>query len=214
MRGTSAIVGIGESHYYRPGGASETEFQLACIAIKNAVTDAGLRMGDIDGFVSYASDRNTPTRLATALGVDETRLGALSWDGGGNGVAGTLVLADAAVTAGYANYVVCYRGLAQDMKRPPLEELLLNNVYFDTCVYHQAGIDLLLEVIPADNILFGSEMVGAVRGIDPRTGHHYDDTKRYMDKAKGLSAEDKQKIFSGNVAKVYPRFKKVVSGQG
>ena len=59
--------------------------------------------------------------------------------------------------------------------------MLLKNVYFDTCVYHLPGIELLTKVIPADNILFASEMVGAVRGIDPRTGHHYDDTKRYID---------------------------------
>jgi 4-oxalmesaconate hydratase len=98
-----------------------------------------------------------------------------------------------------------YRGLAQDMKRPPLKELLLNNVFFDTCVYHQPGIDLLLKVIPADNILFASEMVGAVRGIDPETGHYYDDTRRYIENAAGLSAGDREKIFSGNVARVYPR---------
>jgi hypothetical protein len=29
-----------------------------------------------------------------------------------------------------------YRGLAQDMKRPPLEEHVMKNVFFDTCVYH------------------------------------------------------------------------------
>ena len=100
-----------------------------------------------------------------------------------------------------------YRGIAQDMKLPPLEELLLKNVYFDTCVYHQAGIDCLFKVIPVDNILFASEMVGAVRGVDPRTGHNYDDTKRYIDKVDWLSAADKEKIFSGNVRKVFPRFK-------
>ena len=99
-----------------------------------------------------------------------------------------------------------YRGLAQDMGKPPLKDFLLNNVYFDTCVYHQAGIDLLTKVIPADNILFASEIVGAVRGIDPETGHYYDDTKRYIDKVDWLSAADKTKIFSGNVRKVYPRF--------
>ena len=54
-----------------------------------------------------------------------------------------------------------YRGMAQDLKRPPLKELLLDNVYFDTCVYHQPGIDLLAKVIPADNILFASEMARA-----------------------------------------------------
>lgn len=98
-----------------------------------------------------------------------------------------------------------YRGLAQDMGKPTLQEHLLNNVFFDTCVYHQAGIDLLTRVIPADNILFASEIVGAVRGIDPETGHYYDDTKRYIDKVDSLSATDKARIFSGNVLKVYPR---------
>jgi 4-oxalmesaconate hydratase len=97
-----------------------------------------------------------------------------------------------------------YRGLAQDMKRPPLGELLLNNVFFDTCVYHQPGIDLLAKVIPVENVIFGSEMVGAVRGIDPETGHNYDDTKRYID-ALPLSDDDKRKIFSENAARVYPR---------
>jgi 4-oxalmesaconate hydratase len=99
-----------------------------------------------------------------------------------------------------------YRGLAQDMKKPPLGELLLKNVYFDTCVYHLPGIELLTRVIPADNILFASEMVGAVRGIDPETGQPFDDTKRYID-AVTLPAADKQKIFEGNARKVFSRMK-------
>jgi len=97
-----------------------------------------------------------------------------------------------------------YRGLAQDMKRPPLAELIRGHVFFDTCVYHKAGIDLLLEIIPVDNILFGSEMVGAVRGIDPETGQYFDDTKRYID-ASRLGEADKQKIFEGNARRVFPR---------
>ena len=74
-----------------------------------------------------------------------------------------------------------YRGLADMLKQPDLETHLMNNVFFDTCVYHQPGIDLLADVIENKNILFGSEMVGAVRGIDPQTGHYFDDTKRYVD---------------------------------
>jgi 4-oxalmesaconate hydratase len=100
-----------------------------------------------------------------------------------------------------------YRGIAQDMGRPPLKELLLNNVFFDTCVYHRPGIELLLKVIPADNILFASEMVGAVRGVDPETGHYYDDTKRYIDSIEWLPAADREMIYHRNVSKVYPRFK-------
>ena len=98
-----------------------------------------------------------------------------------------------------------YRGLAQDMKLPPLSEHLLGNVFFDTCVYHQPGIELLTKVIPIDNILFASEMVGAVRGIDPETNHHYDDTRRYVDQVAALSAENRAKIFEGNARKVYGR---------
>lgn len=97
-----------------------------------------------------------------------------------------------------------YRGLAQDAKRPQLEDMMRNNVFFDTCVYHQPGIELLLKIVPVDNILFGSEMVGAVRGIDPRTGHYYDDTKRYID-ALSLSPEVRAKLFEGNARRVYPR---------
>jgi len=97
-----------------------------------------------------------------------------------------------------------FRGIAQDQKRPPLPELMKDNVFFDTCVYHQPGIDLLLKVVPIDNILFASEMVGAVRGVDPESGHYYDDTKRYID-GSSLSAVDKQKIFEGNIRRVFPR---------
>src|SRR4026207_1634938 len=74
-----------------------------------------------------------------------------------------------------------YPGPAPALQTPLLRDHLLGNVFFDTCVYHQPGIDLLTTVVPAENILFASEMIGAVRGIDPETGHHYDDTKRYIE---------------------------------
>jgi 4-oxalmesaconate hydratase len=97
-----------------------------------------------------------------------------------------------------------YRGLADRLGRPPLDGHVMQNVYFDTCVYHQAGVDLLGRVIDVDNILFASEMLGAVRGIDPETGFHWDDTKRYVD-ALDLSDDDKRKIFELNARRVYPR---------
>ena len=71
----------------------------------------------------------------------------------------------------------------------------MGNVFFDTCVYHQPGVDLLFEVIERKNILFGSEMLGAVRGIDPETGHHFDDTKRYVD-AAGAHADETRRGLS------------------
>lgn len=97
-----------------------------------------------------------------------------------------------------------YRGLADMLKQPSLDGHLMNNVFFDTCVYHQPGINLLNEVIDTKNILFGSEMVGAVRGIDPETGHYFDDTKRYVD-ALPISGEQRHAIFEGNARRVFPR---------
>jgi len=106
-----------------------------------------------------------------------------------------------------------YRGLADMMKQPPVETHVMKNVYFDTCVYHQPGIDLLFKVIDIDNILFGSEMVGAVRGIDPQTGHYFDDTKRYVD-ALNLSDEGRSKVFEGNARRVYPRLDARLKARG
>nr|UXE44131.1 2-keto-4-carboxy-3-hexenedioate hydratase [uncultured bacterium] len=106
-----------------------------------------------------------------------------------------------------------YRGLADMLERPPLEEHVMKNVFFDTCVYHQAGIDLLVRVIDIGNILFGSEMVGAVRGIDPLTGHYFDDTRRYID-ALALSAGDKERIFARNARRVFPRLNAQLEARG
>ncbi|HEX4266560.1 MAG TPA: amidohydrolase family protein [Steroidobacteraceae bacterium] len=97
-----------------------------------------------------------------------------------------------------------YRGMALDMKRPPLESLL-TNIFFDTCVYHHPGVDLLTRVVPVDNVLFASEMIGAVRSRDPQTGQYFDDTKRYVDACRHLSEDDRGRIFEGNVRRVYPR---------
>ena len=106
-----------------------------------------------------------------------------------------------------------YRGLADMLKRPPLDEHVMKNVFFDTCVYHQPGIDLLFDVIDIDNLLFGSEMVGAVRGIDPQTGHYFDDTKHYVD-ALPISDEDQHKVYELNARRVYPRLDAALNARG
>ncbi len=106
-----------------------------------------------------------------------------------------------------------YRGLADMLKRPLLSTHVMRNVYFDTCVYHQAGIDLLFRVIDINNILFASEMFGAVKCVDPETGHQFDDTKRYID-ALGLSAENRNKVFEANTRRVYPKLDALLKSRG
>ncbi|WP_030899318.1 amidohydrolase family protein [Streptomyces sp. NRRL F-5126] len=106
-----------------------------------------------------------------------------------------------------------YRGVMQDRGRPPLEESVLRNVHFDTCVYHKRGMELLLDIIPAQNVLFASEMIGAVRGVDPETGRRFDDTKYTIDSIESLSDEDRQAVCGGNALRVFSRLDGVLKAR-
>jgi len=103
-----------------------------------------------------------------------------------------------------------YRGLAMRHGTRTLEDNVLRNVFFDTCVYHQAGVDLLARVVPHENILYGSEMFGAVKDVDPLTGHPFDDTKRFVEATPHLDPPGRQAVFSGNALHVYPRLRRIL----
>ncbi|HET7159547.1 MAG TPA: amidohydrolase family protein, partial [Burkholderiales bacterium] len=107
-----------------------------------------------------------------------------------------------------------FRGLALNNNRGELADIMGNNIFFDTCVYHQPGINLLTEVIPVDNVLFASEMIGAVRGIDPQTGHYYDDTRRYIEASTIVVGDDRHKVYEANARRVYPRLDAVLKAKG
>ena len=113
LRGRVAVVGIGETPYYKHGQSPDPEFKLVLKAILAACADAGLDPRKIDGFASYANDRNDPARLAAALGVHQLRSATMQWGGGGGGCAAAVANGAAAIAAGMADCVVVYRGLAQ-----------------------------------------------------------------------------------------------------
>jgi acetyl-CoA acetyltransferase len=113
IRGKTAIVGIGETRYYKRGASPDPEFKLVLEAVLNAVDDAGMDVHDIDGFASYSNDRNDPPRIASALGLPHIGFSNMFWGGGGGGGSGAVANAAAAVAAGYADNVVVFRGLAQ-----------------------------------------------------------------------------------------------------
>ena len=113
IRGQVAVVGVGETTYYKHGRAPESEFALALQAILRACADAGINPREIDGFASYSNDRNDPSRLAAALGLPELRFSNMQWGGGGGGGSAAVGNAAAAVAAGYADCVVVFRALAQ-----------------------------------------------------------------------------------------------------
>jgi acetyl-CoA acetyltransferase len=109
----AAIVGIGETAWFKHGASPDPEFKMCLDAILAAADDAGIKATEIDGFASYANDRNDSVRLQTALGIPDLTYSNMMWGGGGGGGSGALANAAAAVAAGYAKYVVVYRSLAQ-----------------------------------------------------------------------------------------------------
>src|SRR5215467_5523769 len=111
LRGKVAVVGIGETTYYKHGQAPDSEFTLALRAIMAACDDAGISPLDIDGFASYSNDRNEPSRLAAALGLPELRFSNMQWGGGGGGGSAAVGNAAAAILAGMSDCVVVFRAL-------------------------------------------------------------------------------------------------------
>lgn len=113
LRGRVAIVGVGETPYFKHGQSPDAEFKLAVKAILAACEDAGIHPRDIDGFASYSDDRNDATRLAAALGIKRLRSATMQWGGGGGGCCAAVANGAAAIESGMAECVVAFRALAQ-----------------------------------------------------------------------------------------------------
>ncbi|SEE49051.1 thiolase C-terminal domain-containing protein [Bradyrhizobium erythrophlei] len=113
LRGRVAVIGIGETEYYRHGASPDPEFKLALKAILAACEDAGLDPREIDGFSSYSDDRSEASRLAAALGTHRLRAATMQWGGGGGGCCAAVANAAASIVAGLADCVVVFRSLAQ-----------------------------------------------------------------------------------------------------
>lgn len=113
VRGKVAVVGVGETPYYKRGQAPDPEFKLALKAIIAACKDAQISPKSVDGFASFSNDRSDPSRLANALGCDDLRFSNMQWGGGGGGGSGAVANAAAAIATGMAECVVVFRALAQ-----------------------------------------------------------------------------------------------------
>jgi len=113
MRGATAVVGVGRTPMYRRGTAPTGERGLCLDAVVAACASAGIDHRDVDGFVSYGSDRNAGPRLMAGLGTRELRWSSMVWEGGGGGIAGAIGMAASAIVAGQATTVAFVRGLAE-----------------------------------------------------------------------------------------------------
>ena len=100
LRGKVAVVGIGETAYYKHGRSPDPEFKLTLKAILAACKDAQLDPREIDGFASFGNDRSEASRLASALGIRQLRTALMQWGGGGGGCCAAVANGAAAIASG------------------------------------------------------------------------------------------------------------------
>jgi acetyl-CoA acetyltransferase len=116
LKDKTAIVGVGATPYYRRGGSDpQTEIELVGKATLAALTDAGLKISDIDGITSYAN-KNYTGELMETLGIPEVKFSAIPTGGGGASTA-SVGLASAAIVAGLAETVLVVYCMQQGVKR-------------------------------------------------------------------------------------------------
>ncbi len=113
---TTCISGIGQSEIYRK--PQVFPFELALQACERAIEDAGLTTDDIDGACCWPA---TPSGAVAGMGAASipdvaTSLGLkLNWHSGGDMAAqlSPILNAVAAIAAGYADHVLCWRALGE-----------------------------------------------------------------------------------------------------
>lgn len=112
----AVISGVGQSDVGRRLHRSALELTIdACLA---AIDDAGLRPEDIDGLATYPGAMDVPPGFS-GVGIGEVQDALrleLDWYNGGlenPGQLGAVVTACAAVAAGYARHVLCFRTVTE-----------------------------------------------------------------------------------------------------
>jgi len=104
-----AIAGIGHTKYSANSGT--TVLNLALEACRSAVEDSGIAMDEIDGVVSYHFGDSVPSiAVATGLGLPAARY-AVEFSSGGNAANLIVQTAAAAIEAGLARNVICFRAM-------------------------------------------------------------------------------------------------------
>jgi 4-oxalmesaconate hydratase len=80
---------------------------------------------------------------------------------------------------------------------------LLRNLYYDTCLYTQDSIELLIKSVGADRCVFGTEKPGTGSVKDPETGRWVDDIHLLIDDIEWLDETERDQVFAGNAQQLF-----------
>ncbi|WP_072803246.1 amidohydrolase family protein [Rhodococcoides yunnanense] len=79
----------------------------------------------------------------------------------------------------------------------------LRSLYFDTCLYTQNSIELLLDTVGVDRCLFGTEKPGTGSQIDPATGRWFDDIHLLVEDIEWLTVEQRDALLHANAESLF-----------
>jgi predicted TIM-barrel fold metal-dependent hydrolase len=79
----------------------------------------------------------------------------------------------------------------------------MRKLYYDTVLYTEGALRLLIETVGVERCLFGAECPGVGSVVNPETGRTFDDIRGLIEGFEWLSAHDKRMIFEGNAKKVF-----------
>lgn len=79
----------------------------------------------------------------------------------------------------------------------------LRNIHFDTVLYSEEALRLLIKTVGVDRCVFGAECPGVGSTINKQTGRTMDDIKPLIEGFDWLSAADKQMIFEDNARRLF-----------
>lgn len=85
----------------------------------------------------------------------------------------------------------------------------LRKLWFDTVLYNQESIELLLRIVGVDRCLFGTDTPGTGSVINPATGRPSDDLKPVVEAIAWLDDAGRAALFAGNARTVFPRLKDI-----
>ncbi|WP_144156275.1 amidohydrolase family protein [Paraburkholderia sp. BCC1885] len=95
----------------------------------------------------------------------------------------------------------------------PLKESFdesLKRLYFDTVLHSKEALQLLINLVGPERVIFGTENPGSGTAPNPDTGRNFDDIKPLLELVVGISQSDRENILSANALRVYPRLQRVV----
>ncbi len=109
LKDKCAIAGVGFTKFTKKSGV--TVLELATEACQKACEDAGLDLDEVDGIISYHFNDSVPSMaVATALGLKNPQY-VVEFSSGGNAANLITLTATAAIEAGLAKNVLCFRAM-------------------------------------------------------------------------------------------------------